>query len=212
MLVVFVLTKVIFRMKKILWIILVIIGFGLNAQEVQQKTYKHSLKFAPFRMAANTLGIGYEYQYSKTSSLSLLSQLIYSEKQADYQKGFVQDLALKMSTSKEIDILGIFPTLFFEPYLQYGTFDFRNASYNQDYLGNPLLVIKDQVEFTMYGGGVLIGAALDFGKKFYMQAYFGGGMKYNNLDNKHHYGYGLNSLWLEKGIYPKGGFEFGFRF
>jgi hypothetical protein len=199
-------------MRKVLLFILIVVGFGLNAQKADQKIYKHSIKFAPFRMAASTLAIGYEYQYSNSNSISLLSQIIYSEEQADYKKGYVQDLSFKMSTDKEIDIIGIYPTLFFAPYLQYGFFDFRDAYYDSNYLGEPLLKINDEAKFSMYGGGILIGAGLDFGKKFYLQAYFGGGIKYNNLDNKKHYSFGLNSLWLQKGIYPKGGFEFGFRF
>ena len=199
-------------MKRIAILVLVIIGLGLNAQKVEEKVYKHSIKFAPFRMAASTLAIGYEYKPSETFSISTLSQVIYNEERADYEKGFVQDFGFKMSTPNEVDVLGISPSLFFMPYLQYGVFDFRDAHYTSDYLGDQLLVIDDQVEFNMYGGGILIGAGLEFGKKFYMQAYFGGGIKYNDIDDQRHSGYGINSLWLMKGIFPKGGFEFGFKF
>ncbi len=199
-------------MRKVIFLGILLLSISLQAQESTPVKYKNSLKFAPFRMLGNTLAIGYEHQFKDTYSFSALSQFIYKEEQEDYQMGFVQDFGWKMNTPHTIDILGILPSFYFMPYAQFGIFDFRDASFVIKPSGESEMNINEQLRFKMYGAGLLVGMGLDIGKKFYMQAYFGGGVKANTHSNTRHSDYGFNNLWLNKGISPKGGVELGFKF
>ncbi len=199
-------------MKKLIFLGLFLLSTLLQAQERTPEKYHNSLKFAPFRMIGNTLAIGYEHKFSDAYALSALSQFIYKEQKADYQIGFVQDIGWKMLTPPTLEFYGISPFMYFMPYAQFGTFNFRDATFDNKPSGESELQVKEQLQFNMYGGGLLVGMGFDIGKKFYLQAYFGGGIKANTLSNDPHSYYGFNDIWVSKGMLPKGGFELGFKF
>ncbi len=196
-------------MKKYVFAVFLSFSFGLMAQESKIAISKNQLKVAPFRMIAHNFAIGYERILTPSTNLYLLSQIIYSEESYSYEKGYVQDVGLKVHFVKGKEVMGFSNCLYFMPYVQYGTFDFQNA-YKE--INKPLNV-RSKAKFQSYAGGLLLGWKLILKKRFYSDIYFGGGVRTNSLrpeeQGKLH---GINSFWDRKGVVPKGGVEFGFMF
>ena len=205
-------------MKKLPIVILILIGLSTFSQDLK-KDLKNSLKFIPHKMIYNSLAVGYERDISTVTSLYFLSQVIYEEDATDYNKGFVQSIGVKNYILKGKEVLAIYPTFYFMPYIQLGTFDYREEEsdyyYNYDDSQNQTDTYVNKRNFIAYGGGFLMGLGLTFMERITVDLYFGGGVMLNNYTRPNDFpdwlsDRGDSGIW--EGVSGKGGIEFGYKF
>lgn len=187
--------------------LLSITGFS-QEEDKRPSEYRNQITFSPFVFAFGEFQLNYERLLSDNFGLRLSGNYRYGSNNTRTIEGFKGEVLFKYYFSTYEDRSSVI-RMHFTPYFLYRRLDITLESPEWSYELNQF---RNLFQTSTAGGGILFGADFTFGNKFTMCIYFGGGIKKTNDDGAPDV-YSANLFEpAYSGVYPKGGFEFGFAF
>lgn len=226
-------------MKKIKYFLplLFFANFSLGQEESKLNevnyTYHNHFYISPFHLLLNTIQMAYERDLLKSRHGFLLQGSMILSKNTDQELkfGLGGEFFFKIKLSRSFQLTYSKKTetksypiayefFYLSPFLQYNYFsqehNDQTSSISSGNVYTTYTIEGGTDVINTFGGGVVIGGRLTLGKKFDMDLYAGGGVKYSGIDvtnNNFLDDYGSNIFEPGfTGVYPKLGFRLGIAF
>lgn len=226
-------------MKKIVFIFLLFFftRHFISAQDKESVlnesdyTSKNHFYFSPFHFIVGTFQMGVERDFMKSrNSISLIGNLVLSKNSNDELRfGTGGELFFKFKISRELQISSnkkntrqsvAHHFYYLAPFFQYNYFSREHKENTYIIYQYPVNITytdnggKDEINSA--GGGIVIGLRVSFGKKFDLDMFVGGGIKYADISVVNNiYRDDYNGAVIEPGytgVFPKLGMKVGVGF